>query len=78
LRQAKACYVNLVPEQSRAKADEVFGLLEEAYELALDAMDAALFGTLLTEWLVVIGTGLACGLALWTPMIGGSSSKGSE
>jgi hypothetical protein len=32
--------VDLDTEQSRAKVDEVFGLLEEAYELALDAMDA--------------------------------------
>jgi len=69
LKQARAYYVDLDLEQSRAKADDVFKLLEDAYELALDARDAALFWIFLTEWLVVTGTGLICGLALWTLMI---------
>ncbi len=69
LKDAKGHFVDLELEESKAVADEVLQMLQEGYELAMDARDAALFWIFVTEWLVVSGTGLICGFALWTLMI---------
>jgi hypothetical protein len=44
-------------------------MLQDGYKLALEARDAALFWIFVTEWLVVSGTGLICGFAIWTLMV---------
>ena len=40
-----------------------------AYDLALEAKDAALFWVFVTEWLVVTASGLICGAVVWTLMV---------
>ena len=69
LKDARSHFVNLELEESKEITDEVFGMLEEAYELALEAKDTALFWIFLTEWLVVSGTGLICGIVVWSLMV---------
>jgi uncharacterized membrane protein len=67
--EARDFFVDLELEQARATADEALKTLEDAYELAFEARDAALFWIFLTEWLVVTGTGLISGVVIWTLMI---------
>jgi len=69
LADAKKRFVDLELVESKQIADEVFGMLQEAYGLALDARDAALYWIFVTEWFVVSATGLICGFVVWTLMI---------
>jgi len=69
LDDARARFVDLELVESKQIADEVFGMLQDAYDLALDARDVAMYWIFVTEWLVVSATGLICGFAVWTLMI---------
>ncbi len=69
LKEAKKHFVDLELVESKQIADEVFGMLQEAYDLALEARDLALFWIFITEWLVVSATGLICGFVVWTLMV---------
>jgi hypothetical protein len=69
LKEAKGYFVDLDLVQSKEAADRAYATLEEAYKLAFEARDAALFWIFLTEWLVVTATGLICGSIVWTLMI---------
>ncbi len=69
LREAKTYFVNLDLVRSKESADRAFATLEEAYKLAFEARDAALFWIFLTEWLVVTAAGLVCGSVVWALMI---------
>jgi hypothetical protein len=69
LREARSYFVDLELAESKEVADRVFLLLQDGYQLALEARDTALFWIFVTEWLVVTGTGLICGFALWTLMV---------
>ena len=44
-------------------------MLDEAYDLALEAKDAALFWVFVTEWLVVTASGMICGVVVWALMV---------
>jgi len=68
-KEVKRYFVNLDLEKSKAAADQVYGILEEAYQRALEAKDAALFWIFVTEWLVVSATGLIVGSVLWALMV---------
>jgi len=69
LADARARFVDLELVESKQIADEVFQILQNAYSLALDARDVAMYWIFVTEWLVVSATGLICGFAVWTLMI---------
>jgi len=69
LSDAKRDFVDLQLEDSRNAAEDVLEILGEAYDLAFEARDTALFWIFLTEWLAVSGTGLICGFIIWTLMI---------
>jgi len=69
LKEARQEFVDLQLEDSRNIADDVLDTLREAYDLAFEARDTALFWIFLTEWLAVSGTGLICGFIVWTLMI---------
>lgn len=69
LKEARRYFVDLDLQESKRLADGVFATLEDAYDLALEARDAALFWIFLTEWLVVTATGLICGAVVWTLMV---------
>jgi len=69
MRDARQKFVDLQLEESRNAAEDVIEILEEAYDLAFEARDEALFWIFLTEWLTVSGTGLICGFIVWTLMI---------
>jgi hypothetical protein len=69
LQAARRSFVDLELEESKAGADEVLEMLNEAYALAFQARDDALFWIFLTEWLAVTATGLICGFVVWTLMI---------
>jgi len=69
LKDAKRAFVDLNLEESRAVADEVFGMLQDAFDLAIDAKNVALFWIFLTEWLAVSATSLVVGFVVWTLMV---------
>jgi hypothetical protein len=69
LLDAKREFVDLNLGEALAVADEVFEMLQEAFEQAIDSRDAALFWIFLTEWLVVTATSLITGFVIWTLMI---------
>ena len=69
VREARSHFVDLDLQRSKEMADRAISTLEEAYDLALEAKDAALYWIFLTEWLVVTATGLVCGFVVWTLMI---------
>lgn len=69
LKDAKLAFVDLNLEESKAVADEVFGMLQEAFDLAIDAKNVALFWIFLTEWLAVSATSLVVGFVVWTLMV---------
>lgn len=67
--EAREEFVDLDLQNAKEKADQAFELLDDAYDLALRARDEALYWIFLTEWLVVTGTGLICGVLVWTLMV---------
>ncbi len=68
-QRARQSFVDLDLQASKSSADEVVDILNEAYALAFQARDDALFWIFLTEWLAVTATGLICGFVIWTLMI---------
>lgn len=68
-KAAREKFVDLELEESKQIADQVMEVLQEAYDLAFEARDTALFWIFMTEWLVVSGTGLVVGAVLWTLMV---------
>lgn len=69
LKESKRQYINLDLQKSKDLVDAAFDKFEEAYGLALEAKDAAIFWIFVTEWLVVSATSMVCAFALWTLMI---------
>jgi len=69
LQTARRSFVDLELEESKSRADAVVDMLNEAYSLAFEARDDALFWIFVTEWLAVTATGLICGFVIWTLMI---------
>ena len=69
MKEAKRHFVNLELQESKDTADVAFNQFEEAYDLAIEAKNAAIFWIFVTEWLVVSATGMVCAFAIWTLMI---------
>jgi uncharacterized membrane protein len=69
LKEAKRHFVDLELAESKNAAEETFLMLGEAYDLAIEAKDTALFWVFLTEWLAVSATGLILGFVVWTLMV---------
>ncbi len=67
--QAKKYFVDLDLARSKEEARKALSILQQAYDLALEAKAEALYWIFVTEWLVVTATGLVCGFVVWTLMI---------
>ncbi len=69
LNKARDHFVDLELAESRELAETSYDQFEEAYGLALEAKNAAIFWIFVTEWLVVSATSMICAFAIWTLMI---------
>jgi len=69
LRDAELLFRDLNLQDSKDMAEAAFAQYEDAYDLALDAKDAAIFWIFVTEWLVVSATSMVCAFVLWTLMV---------
>ena len=69
LGDARQEFVDLNLDEAKAITDEVFEMLQGAFDLAIRAKDAALLWIFITEWLVVCATSLFVGFLVWTLMV---------
>lgn len=69
LNKARDQFVDLELAESKELAETSYDQFEEAYGLALEAKNAAIFWIFVTEWLVVSATSMVCAFAIWTLMI---------
>jgi hypothetical protein len=67
--EAKQHFVDLDLEKSKEVADLAFDQFEEAYDVALQAKNAAMLWIFLTEWLVVSSVSLICAFVIWSLMV---------
>jgi hypothetical protein len=68
-REVISLYVGGSYEESLERLDSALENLEEASQLAMKAKDEALFWVYVIEWFTVSGTGMMCGVILWTLMV---------
>ncbi len=69
LKEAKGHFVDLELDKSKDAAQRAFQQFEEAYDLAIEAKEAAILWIFVTEWLVVSATSMVCAFVIWTLMI---------
>jgi hypothetical protein len=69
IKAARGSYIELDLVRSRELADETLEILEEAYQLAIEAKNVALYWIFVSEWLVTSATGLICGVVVWALMV---------
>ena len=68
-------YVEGEYQEALDMLESALGNLERVSELALEAKDEALFWVYVIEWFTVSGTGMMCGVLLWTLMVRRSAYK---
>lgn len=69
LKMAKQHFVDLDLERSKELVDLSFDQFEDAYGLAIEAKNQAIFWVFVTEWLVVSATSMVVAFAVWTLMV---------
>jgi len=62
-------YRQLKTEEAVTQLDDAIDTYDQAYELAMDARNRAMFWIFLIQWMAVTATGLVCGFLLWTIMV---------
>ncbi|MBU7004560.1 MAG: hypothetical protein HXS50_03270 [Theionarchaea archaeon] len=68
-REVISLYVEGSYDESLGRLDSALENLEAASSLAMKAKDEALFWVYVIEWFTVSGTGMMCGVVLWTLMV---------